>query len=296
MNIIDAIIRLVENPVTNIKEYKIGNNRANNAGVALEEYVKDLFAGSFGLGEAERAEKLSNAFSYLGNNSNPPDAMLKGGDAIEIKKIETAGGALALNSSYPKHTLKSTSNMISGACRKAEAGWEEKDMIYIVGVVPKNAKNLTKMCMVYGMDYCASEECYAGLKAKIKEGVENIPGIDFEETAEIGHINRVDPLGITYMRVRGMWGIDNPWKAFSYVFKTNKEHAFEFMCIINYEKWETLKNRDMLKSVNVQKGTFNVSDIRIKNPDNPAILNGAKLITYIITAEDAKKRRGRSSN
>ena len=65
MNIIDAIIRLVENPVTNIKEYKIGNNRANNAGVALEEYVKDLFAGSFGLGEAERAEKLSLSLIHI---------------------------------------------------------------------------------------------------------------------------------------------------------------------------------------------------------------------------------------
>lgn len=286
MNIIDAIIRLVENPVTNLKEYKIGNNRANNAGAALEEYVKDLFAGSFGMEEADRAKTLSKAFSYLGNNSNPPDAMLKGGDAIEVKKIEGAGGALALNSSYPKHTLKSTSKMISDACRTAEE-WTEKDMIYTVGVVQKDTKKLIKMCMVYGLDYCASEECYSGLKTKIKEGVENIPGVDFEETAELGHINRVDPLGITYMRVRGMWGIDNPWKAFSYVFQTNKDNGFEFMCIINEDKWKTLDNRDSLKIVNVSKGTFSISDVEIKNPDNPARLKNAKLITFIMTKEEA---------
>lgn len=106
MNIIDAITRLVENPVTNLKDYKIGSNRVNNMGAALEEYIKDLFAGSFGMEEKERVIRLSEVFSYLGNNSNPPDAMLKDGDAIEVKKIESNGSSLALNSSYPKQTLK----------------------------------------------------------------------------------------------------------------------------------------------------------------------------------------------
>lgn len=290
MNIIDAIIRLVENPVTDLKEYKIGSNRANNAGAALEEYVKDLFAGTFDLDEADRVKKLSEVFSYLGNNSNPPDAMLKGGDAIEVKKIESPGSALALNSSYPKHTLKRTSPMISDACKNAE-DWEEKDMIYTVGVVQKGTKNLKKMCMVYGLDYCASEECYLGLKNRIKEGVESIPNVDFEETAELGHINRVDPLGITYMRVRGMWGIDNPWKAFRYVFKTDNENGFEFMCIINEDKWKKLDNREQLNMINTQYGSFNIKDVDIKNPDNTAKLRRAKLITYIMTEEEVQKRK-----
>ena len=44
MNIIDAIINLVSNPVIELVEYYQGRNRANNAGDALEEYVKDLFS------------------------------------------------------------------------------------------------------------------------------------------------------------------------------------------------------------------------------------------------------------
>ena len=43
VNIIDAIINLVNNPITNITEYYQGRNRANNVGDALEEYTKDLF-------------------------------------------------------------------------------------------------------------------------------------------------------------------------------------------------------------------------------------------------------------
>lgn len=36
VNIIDAIINLVNNPITNITEYYQGRNRANNVGDALE--------------------------------------------------------------------------------------------------------------------------------------------------------------------------------------------------------------------------------------------------------------------
>ena len=66
--------------------------------------------------------------------------MLRNGDAIEVKKIESLSSALALNSSYPKHKLYCNSSMISTACREAEQ-WSEKDMIYAVGVVEKN-KNI----------------------------------------------------------------------------------------------------------------------------------------------------------
>lgn len=136
MNIINAIINLVQNPVTQLVNYYQGKNRANSAGDALEEYVKDIFANSFDMPEEERLERLNAVFSYLGNNSNPPDSMLRNGDAIEVKKIESDNAALALNSSYPKHTIVSTSPMISSACKAAE-NWTEKDIIYTVGVVKK---------------------------------------------------------------------------------------------------------------------------------------------------------------
>ena len=277
MNIINAIFNLVNNPVVDVVSYYIGRNRANNAGDSLEEYIKDLFADTFNVSETERLERLSEVFSYLGNNSNPPDAMLRGGDAIEAKKIESNGSALALNSSYPKHKLKSDSTMISNACRVAEE-WIEKDMIYAVGVV--NDGKLKHLSMVYGLDYCASEECYSRIKTTIKEGVEAIPGVEFAETRELGHINRVDPLGVTYMRVRGMWGIENPWRVFEYVYQRDYTKAFNFMCLINEDKWNTFDNTELITSLNAPG--FSIRDVRIKNPDNPAQLINAKLITYSI--------------
>lgn len=277
MNVIDAIYNLVNNPVVELVEHYHNRNRANGSGDALEEYIKDLFSNSFDMDEKQRIEKWSEVFSYLGNASNPPDAMLRGGDAIEVKKIESDNSALALNSSYPKHTLRADSPMISRSCRNAET-WTEKDMIYSVGVVKDN--KLKHLCFVYGLDYCASDECYSRIKRTIKEGVENISGVEFADTKELGRINRVDPLGITYLRVRGMWHISDPWQVFSYVYQRDTRKRFNFMCIINENKWNTFDNISLLE--NIDDVNFSITDVRIKNPDNPANLVNAKLIIYSI--------------
>ena len=276
-NIIDAIITLIRQNETTLTNGKIGNNRANIAGYALEDYLKNLFADTFDYSETEKLQKWSEVFSYLGNNSNPPDIMLRNGDAIEVKKIESNDSAIALNSSYPKHTLLKTNPMISNACREAE-NWTEKDMLYAVGVVKGN--NLKHLCMIYGRNYCASDECYNRIKQHIKIGVENIEGVEFSPTRELGRINRVDPLGITYLRVRGMWHIENPWKVFNYIYERDRNANFNFMCLIDDVKWNQLKNNNELIKLQSNYMNLKISNVRIKNPDNPAKLVNAKLIQY----------------
>lgn len=279
MNIINAIINLVNNSKFLLKETSNSNNRANSVGESLEKYVQDLFANTFSCAsEQERNEKLSEVFSYIGNSSNPPDIMLKGGDAIEVKKIQNNNSALALNSSYPKQKLYSSSSMILNGCRNAES-WTEKDMIYVVGVV-KNKVHLHHLAMIYGMDYCASSEVYENLKNKIKNGIQQIPIIELTETNELGKLNKVDPLGITYMRIRGMWGIENPFKVFDYVYKRNENNQFNFMCIINISKWNEFDNVEELIKLSSINKKLKISDIKIQNPDNPAKLKEAKLITF----------------
>lgn len=280
MNIINAIINLVNHPVTTIHAHYVGRNRANSMGDALEEYIKDLFCDTFDeTDKVKRLEKISEVFSYLGNNSNPPDGMLKGGDAIEVKKIESANSALALNSSYPKHKLYADSPMISKACKTAEE-WTEKDIIYAVGVV--NDDSIKHLSFVYGLDYAASDEVYSRIKQKIKYGVETIPDVEFSDTKELGRVNKVDPLGITYLRVRGMWGIENPFTVFDYVYERDFDRDFNFMCIINDEKFNTFENKQDLIDLCKETEGLTISDIKIKNPDNPAQLKNAKLITYTI--------------
>lgn len=277
-NIIKAIINLVSNPITEITAYYNSRNRANNMGEALEEYVKDLYAGTVKeMDESARNKKISQVFSYLGNQNNPPDSILRGGDAIEVKKIESKDSSLALNSSYPKHKLYANSKMITEACRKCE-NWVEKDIIYTVGVVKKNI--LSNLWMVYGMDYAASEEIYTRIKDIITDGINSIEDIEFAETNELGRVNRVDPLGITYLRVRGMWGIENPAKVFNYIYQRDSNKEFNFMALINDEKYNTLDYTEELKELAGQVEGLIIEDVEIKNPDNPAQLKTAKLITF----------------
>ena len=181
-NIINAIIQLVENPKFELRKYSESHNRANNMGEALEEYIKDIFAGTVNeTDENIRNQKLSKVFSYLGNQNNPPDSMLWGGDAIEVKKIESNDSSLALNSSYPKAKLFADSPMIKKACRTCE-NWTVKDMIYAVGVVDDN--NIKSLALVYGDDYCAEKSVYEQIKSVIKTGVESITGVDYAEVLQ----------------------------------------------------------------------------------------------------------------
>lgn len=247
-------------------------------GQSLEEYIKDVFAGTVNEeDENKRLKKLNEYFSYLGNANNPPDSILKNGDAIEVKKIETRGSALALNSSYPNSKLYSNSPMITEACRTCEV-WTEKDLVYTVGVLKDN--KLSELCMVYGMDYAADNEVYERIKKVIKDGVNTIEDVEFSETRELGRVNKIDPLGITYLRVRGMWHIQNPFRVFEYVYKPDDKKKFNFMALINDEKYESLKYTQELEDLSNRKENLNIRDVEIKNPDNPAELVNAKLITY----------------
>lgn len=282
MNIINAICNLVQNPQYKLKQYSLNRNRANSMGISLEEYIKDLFAGvPNDTTDEMRDAFIQNAFSYTGNQNNPPDAMLWDGDAIEIKKIENKNASLALNSSYPKHKLYSDSTMISTACKEAE-NWTEKDIIYAVGVLDKKTEQLTSLAFVYGEDYCASKEIYERIKSTIKKGVESISDIEFTETKELGHVNRVDPLGITYLRVRGMWGIENPFKTFEKHYKREDSNKFNFMCIINNDKYFSFDNTYELENLLLENENLKIKDIQINNPDNPSRLKPAKLITFSV--------------
>ena len=276
-NIIDAIIDIVTNNQYDIHAYSIANNRANAAGDALEDYIKDAFAGAINITDLDERDKiLERCFSYLGNTNNPPDIMIKGGDAIEVKKISNKTSGLALNSSYPKAKLFADSRLINQACRDCEQ-WREKDMIYAIGVVNNN--KLDAIMLIYGEDFCADKEVYERVYSAIQSGVRVIPDIEFSETSELGRVNRIDPLGITYLRMRGMWHIENPFKIFSRYIEL-QDADFNLVAIINEEKYNTLPNRVRLEELTSHIQNLSISDVTIKDPNNPARLKQAKVISY----------------
>lgn len=277
-NIIKAFINIVNNPIVELVDYYNGRNRANNSGKALEIYVQDAFADTIKeTNELTRLEKLSNIYSYEGNQNNPPDLMLKNSDAIEVKKLQSQNSAIALNSSYPKAKLYADSPMITKACKECE-GWSEKDIIYAVGYTDDSS--LKSLWLVYGDCFCADKEVYERIKDTISSGIISIPNVEFTDTKELGKVKKVDPLGITDLRIRGMWHIDNPNKIFSYLHTTQSDSDFELICLMKKEKYDSLPKDDREAVENLSN--VSVSDVKIKNPNNPVQLMEAKLLAFKI--------------
>ena len=263
-----------------IRNY-VGNNRANNEGNALELFVKDAFCNSFGLDDEEAKKKYNEVFSYIGNNKNPPDAIIRNGDAIEVKK-NNQSNKVQLNSSYPSKKLNSNSMMINGRCRECEGvnGWTEKDLVYFVGELGNN--KLKYLTITYGDCFAANEDVYFSVKNTIKEKVNGIEGFTFEETNELGKINNIDKLSITDLRIRGMWIMDNPRSIFSYVLDeyNNVLSDMNVFLIMLTEKYNSFSSED--RALVEQNNLLHIHDIRIKNPDNPEDMMDAKLICYYL--------------
>lgn len=277
-NILTAIKAIVENTSMFIADIQDGNqNRATQMGDALENYVKNAFANCLGQNKQSVIQARNRTFSYIGNSTNPPDAMLKGSDAIEIKKLASLGTSqLQLNSSYPKNKLHSNNPKICNACRECE-NWGEKDMLYVVGQV--NGEELQNIFFVYGDLYCDSHEVYENVENVIKEGLESLEEVELAETNELGRINKVDHLEISDLRVRGMWLIKSPFQHFDYLTEEITDYTFKLVAIIPENKYNSFNNVSSFEEFCTRNGV-KISDKDIENPQNPASIIKSKLITY----------------
>jgi len=277
-NIIQAFINIANSYQQNITSVTTGNNRANNMGEGLEHYIQDMFASTHQIDdEALRLDKLSEIYSYQGNKNNPPDLMLKNSDAIEIKKLESKNSAIALNSSYPKAKLYADSPMITKACKSCEE-WHTKDMLYTIGYT--NQSTLKSLWLVYGDCFCADKETYERIKNTISEGITSIEDVEFTETKELGKVKKVDPLGITDLRIRGMWHIENPNKTFSYIYSYDDTKEFQLITLLQKDKYNSLPQEDRAQIEALVDDKISIKDVKIKNPNNPVQLIDAKLLVF----------------
>ncbi len=281
-NILRAILNVILYGETNLKNYASTSlNRINAVGEQLEFYIKDAIAGSFNLSYEKKQDSYSKVFSWLGNQNHPPDIIIKNGDAFEIKKIESLKSSLALNSSPPKDKLLSNDLRITADCKKCDGGnWKEKDLFYVIGNANKGVINY--LFFVQGTCYAAEHKVYEKIHEPIKKEISSILdslGLEKGETVELGKVKRVDPLGITELRIRGMWSIENPINVFKELCNL-EENKFHLFAILKKEKYLSYPKED-IKEIESNKNIF-VKEVKIKDPNNPAKLIEAKLITFKI--------------
>lgn len=278
-NLIKAVINIINNAQLVIEHITSGNNRATNMGDGLENFIKNAFSDTLNeVNEKIKLEKISKTFSYTGNKTNPPDMILWNGDAIEVKKIESVNTSLQLNSSHPKSKLHASNSKINKTCRECEK-WDEKDLIYSIGYVENKA--LQSLWLIYGDCYVADFETYQKVEKTITTSLENLEDLEINhDTNELSGIRNVDPLNITYLRIRGMWIIENPNKVFDYIYEYDKKATFQLVSLMMKSKYDSFPAEDLNRLSSNDK--IVIQDVKIKNPNNPANLLDAKLIVFKI--------------
>lgn len=281
-NILTAIYNIVQNNCIQVREESpVYNIRINNVGEKLEIFIKDAIADTFNTTAEKANKKYSEVYSWLGAQNNPPDLIIRNGDAFEIKKIESIGGGnLALNSSHPKDRLYSDDSKITNACRVCEdTPWKEKDIYYTIGVVPKKSA-VKKLFFVHGLCYVANREVYEKIHSVIKDKTDEgllMSGYTSDKTKELGRVNKIDPLGITNLRIRGMWEIKNPFAVFDKFLKAPKDSEFTLYALMTKEKYNSYpkESRDLIeKEVRIK-----IDKIELIDPNNLAKRIQSILIT-----------------
>jgi hypothetical protein len=275
-NILSAISNIVAFHSNDLNRYASTYLiRINATGEQVEFYVKDSLADSFTRSQPQKDADYAKIFSWLGNQNNPPDVILKGGDAFEIKKIESPKSSLALNSSPPKDRFYKSDPLIVSACRACEKDdWEYKDFFYVIGYAKKGT--LKYLFFVHGECYAADKKVYENPIKKIKSALTS-SNLALSQTNELGRINKVDPLGITNLRVRGMWAIQNPIEVFNTVYTYDESKSFSLVAIMTTDKYKSLPKEDIATIQTNQ--SIAIKDMSIKDPNNPAKRLDTKFIT-----------------
>lgn len=257
-------------------------------GDPLEIFVKDLFCGSLDIDNYEEKEEIHRQYlSYLGSQNHPPDFMIRGGEAFEVKRKRKGTGEskIALNSSYPMQKMSNDYSRLNNDGRTCEddiGGWDEKDMVYVTGLV--KGKDVEFIWIVYGDCFAAPRDIYKSLaekvSSKIDEGVQSLKyGYLQGDGNEIGGVKEVDPRGRSKLRIRGMWDIEHPAKSIKEHiedFEDKKEEHKPLYLVLREEKYSNLPNED--KDVVESEENINIYNVNLPDPADENKKIGCKII------------------
>jgi hypothetical protein len=255
-NILKAIKRIVDNPIPDLVSYYKGKNRINSVSDTLDYFVKDIFANSINESEEyKKLEKYNDVFAYMGNPNNPPDLILKDGDSIIIRQVESLSSEIILTGSYPRYKLLADDSAISPHCCNCES-WSVKDLIYIIGVAENN--QIAELWLIYGDCYFADIRVYENL------------------------LNVTDPLQVTRFNNSSKCRIALPKDTFNYLSGLRYSHRFAVNCILRKDKYYsfTSSDRKNLEELTLNKKLL-IKNVEIKNPNNPENTISAKLISFV---------------
>ena len=282
-NLLQAIVNIAARDQFLLSHKAQTRNRINRVGESLEVYVQQAFANVFDSQTAiEFTQQTQDIFSYVSNNSSPPDLILRDGDAVEVKKLESRNGTVSLNSSYPKSHLHADSSLLTQACKNCETKrWQIKDHIYVIGFVQKKSRALKQLWFVDGACYAASRDVYEQVFTRISDSLHKAENVTFDEkSTELGRAIKVDPLERTILRVRGMWEIQHPNKAFRDLIGQQSTENFQMLAVVRESKYQQILNSDQNLETAIERLGIQVATAQVLDPNNKAKLLNVRVVRY----------------
>ncbi|MBC8135791.1 MAG: NgoPII family restriction endonuclease [Fibrella sp.] len=234
----------------------IAQNPINGEGDALDISLQNAFASiPPDTPRSQRIELLAASLVYLGNPTNPPDMMLRNGDAVQILRVPRDSLHLQLNSAYAMQKLYPTYPGLTSSARNCEP-WSERDMIYAIGV--EESRRLTTLWMIYG-------DCFAPSNATFERNSGDELRIYSPETKAF------------YLPGRG--SITNPIRLLTAAFNTqsvNFESEPRLVAVMRAEKYLSLPEPDRTAIENASG--IEVHSVNLQNPEDTTQPLATKLL------------------
>lgn len=266
-NIIDAIESIVNAKSYELTRRNLKGNDINRKGSSLENFIIDCFAKTLNNSDpSERDRKINEVFSYTGSANNPPDAIVKNGIAIEVKKLYNLNSVLQLNSSYPEAEIYRTDSKLIEDVKNDES-WSIKEQLYAIGVVDKDTHVLKNLALIDGKVFLPERKIYEELLDKLKKRINSMDGIKFSKTNEIGRVNEVDPLGTTSLRIRPMWLLKNPFVFFKDIYSVQENANFNLFCLVSQDHYRSFKNISKLEMLMKENKNLSVENVLVNDPN-----------------------------
>ncbi len=279
-NILRAMVNIAAQDQFSLVHEEQNQNRINRLGEKLEVFVQQAFAGIFEIQtKLEFAQRTQGIFSYIGNDSNPPDLILRDSDAIEIKKLQSLNSTISLNSSYPKSRLYADSSLLNQACRNCESSpWTSKDLVYVIGSVVNQL--LKQLWFVDGACYAANRDVYEQVFARVSRALHQAEHVKFMQSRELARIINVDPLERTVLRVRGMWEIQHPNVAFKDLIIPTPNENFWMLAILRESKFQQILGSDPNLEPELDRLGIQRTSAQVLDPNNKAKLLDVRFVQY----------------
>jgi hypothetical protein len=237
-----------------------------------------MFAECLGATASQVDAEWHRAFCWTGSDNNPPDFMVRNGDAVEVKQLGGIGD-IQLNSSPPKRVLRADDPRLTEACRACEE-WRQRDFWYLVGKV--NPNYVEALWIVDGRCIADKAERYDIVFSSITGAVSELGGTSSQE---LGRINELDSLGSTSLRVRGMWLLKHPAKVFADYLLAPHVHQFVLNVLISSEKWKSFGEFEIQQIVDLQRYGLLVREIQIPDAIEKGALQTATHISWSVSVQ-----------